>query len=375
MSPPDRAGREAILRGPHPLGAARRRRRPRRDRRLDARAWSAPTWPTSPTRRRCWPPRATTPRSPTPGLHRRAGADRARRRAQGDDLRGRPPPHRLPRGRPRDHGHAHPRRRPGAQGLDHPPRHGARASPSRRPTPTASTSTSATCSPRSRSRSAAASAEEVVFGDLTTGAESDIQQLTRIARADGRPLGHEPRDRADRGAARRRPGPAAARRLRDLGATQRLVDEEVRRIVETAHEEATVALSSHRDNLDSLVSALMEHETLDQAEAYDAAGLPQNVRAQPEEAPPVVSSRRSGRARPGPGRRGTSAGVGRAGATAGGGPRSRPRARARSRSTPRRRAASRGRPPPHRAYRGRGIRRRHSHARRPSRPAAAPGSR
>ena len=43
-------------------------------------------------------------------------------------------------------------------------------------------------------------AEEIVFGDLTTGAESDIQQLTRIARHDGRPLGNEPRDRADRGA-------------------------------------------------------------------------------------------------------------------------------------------------------------------------------
>ena len=70
--------------------------------------------------------------------------------------------------------------------------------------------------------------------------------------------------------------------------TQRLVDEEVRRIVETAHEEATVTLSSHRANLDALVAALLEHETLDQDEAYDAAGLPQNVQAQPEEAPPVV---------------------------------------------------------------------------------------
>ena len=47
----------------HPLGAAGRRRRPGRDRRLHARAWWAPTWPTSPTRPRCWPPSAATTRS------------------------------------------------------------------------------------------------------------------------------------------------------------------------------------------------------------------------------------------------------------------------------------------------------------------------
>ena len=65
------------------------------------------------------------------------------------------------------------------------------------------------------------SAEEVVFGDITTGAESDIQQLTRIARGDGRALGHEPGDRPDRGAPGRRSEPAAARRLGDLAARPR----------------------------------------------------------------------------------------------------------------------------------------------------------
>jgi cell division protease FtsH len=70
--------------------------------------------------------------------------------------------------------------------------------------------------------------------------------------------------------------------------TQRLVDEEVRRIVEDAHEQATEALSLNRSNLNSLASALLEHETLDEAEAYGAAGLERNPAAQPEEAPPVV---------------------------------------------------------------------------------------
>ena len=59
-------------------------------------------------------------------LHRRARADRPRRGAEGDDERGRPPPHRLPRGRARDRRHAHRGRRPGAQDLDHPARPGAR---------------------------------------------------------------------------------------------------------------------------------------------------------------------------------------------------------------------------------------------------------
>jgi cell division protease FtsH len=131
-------------------------------------------------------------------------------------------------------------------------------------------------------------AEEVVFGDLTTGAESDIQQLTRIARAMvGRwgmsraigPIAVLPADGQ---------GPLLPGVSETSEQTQRLIDEEVRRIVETAHEEATVTLGSHRDNLDALVSALMEHETLDQHDAYDAAGLPQNVQALPIEAPPVV---------------------------------------------------------------------------------------
>jgi cell division protease FtsH len=70
--------------------------------------------------------------------------------------------------------------------------------------------------------------------------------------------------------------------------TQRLVDEEVRRIVETAHAETTELLAAHRTNLDSLVAALLEHETLDEADAYAAAGLSRNSEAVKEDATPVV---------------------------------------------------------------------------------------
>ena len=53
--------------------------------------------------------------------------------------------------------------------------------------------------------------------------------------------------------------------------TRRLIDEEVRRIVEEAHQEVTRLLTEHRDRLDSLTDALLAAETLDEDEAYAAA--------------------------------------------------------------------------------------------------------
>ena len=117
------------------------------------------------------------------------------------------------------------------------------------------------------------SAEEVVFGDLTTGAESDFQQLTQIARhMVGRwgmsgaigPVTVIPSD----GQGPFLPGAAGVSEE-----TQRLIDEEVRRIVSTAREEVIALLNENRDKLDSLAEALLEHETLDQEDAYAAAGL------------------------------------------------------------------------------------------------------
>jgi len=55
--------------------------------------------------------------------------------------------------------------------------------------------------------------------------------------------------------------------------TQQLVDEEVRRMIEDAHEQVTQLMSANRARLDSLVGALLEHETLEQDEAYAAAGI------------------------------------------------------------------------------------------------------
>jgi cell division protease FtsH len=117
-------------------------------------------------------------------------------------------------------------------------------------------------------------AEELVFGTHTTGAESDLQQITQIARrmvsrwgmsdAVG-PMVTEPAD-AD--------GPLFPGASETSPDTQRLVDQEVRRILTEAHRDVTDLLTRHREQLDSLAHALLEHETLDGPAAYRAAGQP-----------------------------------------------------------------------------------------------------
>ena len=112
-------------------------------------------------------------------------------------------------------------------------------------------------------------AEEIVFGDITTGAESDIEQLTQIAR---RMVGRWGMN-ATIGPVAVLPPDGLPRPDEVSEETQRLVDDEVRQLVATAHDEVTVLLTEHRHQLDSLADALLEHETLDQADAYAAAGI------------------------------------------------------------------------------------------------------
>ncbi len=117
-------------------------------------------------------------------------------------------------------------------------------------------------------------AEEIVYGETSTGAESDIQQLTEIARQMvGRwgmssaigPIAVIPRDGQ---------GPFLPGAAEVSPDTQKLVDTEVRRIVEESHQEVTALLQQNRSKLDALAAALLEHETLDEEDAYAAAGVP-----------------------------------------------------------------------------------------------------
>ncbi|HEX4979712.1 MAG TPA: ATP-dependent zinc metalloprotease FtsH [Acidimicrobiales bacterium] len=118
-------------------------------------------------------------------------------------------------------------------------------------------------------------AEELVFGEITTGAANDIEKATQIARdmvteygmSDvlgpqqlgqkngevflGRDYGHQA-NYSDEVAAR--------------------IDEEIRRIIEDAHDEAKAILLAHRAVLDRLASELMDKETLDQPELETIMG-------------------------------------------------------------------------------------------------------
>ena len=116
-------------------------------------------------------------------------------------------------------------------------------------------------------------AEEIVYSNMTSGAESDIQQLTVVAR-----------QMVGRWGMSEAIGPVAVLSSDGVGpllpgvqetseSTQRLVDEEVRRLVEDAHEEVTRLLGDHRAQLESLAQALLKAETLDAPEAYAAAGV------------------------------------------------------------------------------------------------------
>jgi cell division protease FtsH len=56
--------------------------------------------------------------------------------------------------------------------------------------------------------------------------------------------------------------------------TLELIDEEVQRTTSQCYSRALESLAEHRPQLDALAAALLERETLDEADAYAAAGLP-----------------------------------------------------------------------------------------------------
>ena len=117
-------------------------------------------------------------------------------------------------------------------------------------------------------------AEALVYGVVTTGAENDLLQVTRLAR-----------EMVTRWGMSARVGPVnfgqddgnagvfgAPRPYSE--ATAQLVDSEVRRIIDECFEVARRLLAEHRSQLDALVAALLADETIGEAEIIRVTGLP-----------------------------------------------------------------------------------------------------
>jgi cell division protease FtsH len=109
-------------------------------------------------------------------------------------------------------------------------------------------------------------AEEVAIGRITTGAENDLQRVTAIARQMVTRWGMSERLGTISYSEREDPfaGTALATGSRDYSEkTAGVIDEEVNRIVNWAHNRAVSLLSEHRETLDRIARALRLHETID----------------------------------------------------------------------------------------------------------------
>ncbi|MGH2910266.1 MAG: ATP-dependent zinc metalloprotease FtsH, partial [Solirubrobacteraceae bacterium] len=126
-------------------------------------------------------------------------------------------------------------------------------------------------------------AEELVYGDITTGAESDLEHVTRIAR---QMVGRWGMSEAI-GPVSILPAPGqeqivlagSAEALSET--TRNLVESETRRIVDECYERALEKLRENRARLEALAEALLEQETLDQLDAYRVAGIDRSAEMGP----------------------------------------------------------------------------------------------
>jgi cell division protease FtsH len=111
-------------------------------------------------------------------------------------------------------------------------------------------------------------AEETVFNEVTTGAENDLEHATALARQMVCVFGMGESVGLVHCAQKRHPfleGVAGdGGWQRDCSEqTAREIDEEVKRILDSAHSEAKQILQRHRDELDRVAAELLEHETMD----------------------------------------------------------------------------------------------------------------
>jgi cell division protease FtsH len=134
------------------------------------------------------------------------------------------------------------------------------------------------------------SAEEIVFGSRTTGAENDIEQATNLARGMVTRWGMSDRLGMIQLAPKSNPylngqltGNYGSKPFSEH--TAQAIDDEVLKIIRECHDEARSLLKKHRKELDALAAALLENETLNEQEILQVTGL---TRARkPEERMPV----------------------------------------------------------------------------------------
>jgi cell division protease FtsH len=139
-------------------------------------------------------------------------------------------------------------------------------------------------------------AEELIFSDPTTGAQNDIERVTKVARSMVTEYGMS----EELGPMQFGQHHAEVFLARDFASTPDYSDEvaaridaEVRRLIDAAHEVAADILTTHRDVLDALAAALIEKETLDTAEVMAILDAVPKWVAEP------ATNGRSGRVRPG----------------------------------------------------------------------------
>jgi cell division protease FtsH len=121
-------------------------------------------------------------------------------------------------------------------------------------------------------------AEELVYGTRTTGAQNDIEQATNLAREMVMRWGMSEGLGMVQFAPPENP---YLRGMQSFGAskpyseeTAQKIDREIQKIIGDCATQAQELLAAHRHELDALVTALLEHETLDETQILQVTGLP-----------------------------------------------------------------------------------------------------
>ena len=120
-------------------------------------------------------------------------------------------------------------------------------------------------------------AEEIIFQENTTGAQNDIDHATETARRMVCEWGMSKSLGPIAFGQKEEPiflGKEIARHRDYSNETAQQIDQEIRKIVESALKKANDLLTEHKDHLELLAQALMEKETLDDAQIRELLGLP-----------------------------------------------------------------------------------------------------